>query len=80
MQFISEIICTFVLSVFYDKSMLKRQFEISLGIMYITNYTWGYQILNQANLFQNWLDCYVHTYTDLNRLIYGSNILRNNLI
>ena len=38
-EFISEIICTFVLSVFYDKSMLKRQFLISLGIMDITNYT-----------------------------------------
>jgi hypothetical protein len=52
-EFISEIICTFVLSVFYDKSMLKRQFLISLGIMDITNYTWCYQTLNQANLFQN---------------------------
>jgi hypothetical protein len=27
--------------------------------MDITNYTWCYQTLNQANLFQNWLDCYV---------------------
>ena len=52
------------LTAFYDKTILKSYFKISLDIMNITNNSWWYETLNQV-IFQNWIDCYVDAQTDL---------------
>jgi hypothetical protein len=39
--------------------------------MDITNYSWWHETLNKV-IFQNWLYCYEHVCTDLNKFVYDS--------